>query len=103
VITEQKRVKVPCKVKVAKQVPYEIEVNQENVTYENEVQEYYKWEPQTVTRMVPVTKRIPVVERKCTDATGKEVKNASEVPLHHSGPSPSDVNRPPTYAPTAPQ
>lgn len=94
VITEKKRVEVPCKVKVAKQVPYDVWVNKEEVEWVNKVEDYFTWEYRTISKMVDVKKRIPIVTRKCTDATGKEVQDSAAVPLHHSGPAPEDVNRP---------
>ena len=77
VITEQKRVQVPCKVKVAKSVPYDVWVNQEEVEMVTKVVDYYEWEHRTIGKDVDVKKRIPIVERKCTDATGKEIKDAA--------------------------
>jgi hypothetical protein len=77
------------KVMVRKDVPYEVTVKQPVVTTEPSTEDY--WETTTEEYFITqkVRKDIPIVERRCTDASGKIVTTIAEVPLHHSGPAPN--------------
>jgi len=67
------RVQVPCKVKKMVNEPYEVMVNQPVYGTEATTETYYVYDDETYMETVNVTKRIPIVTRQCTDASGKMI------------------------------
>lgn len=77
------------RVMVRKDVPYEVTVKQAVITNEPSTEDYWETTMEEYFITKKVRKEIPIVTRRCTDASGKIITTIKEVPLHHSGPAPN--------------